>query len=124
MAHYAFINSDNVVVQIIAGVDENETQTDLNGLQVGGSTEAWENFYEKQSWHAGLVCKRTSYNTQYVYDYQYDDSVPPNVISATIVGSEHTQGGTPFRGTYAGIGYTYDSGRDIFVPPPLEIVAE
>jgi len=29
----------------------------------------------------------------------------------------HTQGGTPLRKNYAGIGYTYDSVRDAFISP-------
>lgn len=29
----------------------------------------------------------------------------------------HTKGGTPLRKNYAGIGYTYDSGRDAFIAP-------
>lgn len=32
-------------------------------------------------------------------------------------GGVHTNGGTPFRKNYAGIGYTYDSVRDAFIPP-------
>ena len=32
-------------------------------------------------------------------------------------GGVHTLGGTPLRKNYAGIGYTYDSGRDAFIPP-------
>ena len=32
-------------------------------------------------------------------------------------GGVHTNGGTPLRKNYAGIGYTYDSGRDAFIPP-------
>lgn len=39
---------------------------------------------------------KTSYNTQ---------------------GGVHTSGGTPLRKNYAGIGYTYDEGRDAFIPP-------
>ena len=39
---------------------------------------------------------KTSYNTQ---------------------GGVHTNGGTPLRKNYAGIGYTYDSTRDAFIPP-------
>jgi hypothetical protein len=31
-------------------------------------------------------------------------------------GGVHTLGGTPLRKNYAGIGYTYDSGRDAFIP--------
>jgi hypothetical protein len=61
MAHYAFIDSNNVVVKVLTGVDETVTQLDGN-VEVGGSTEAWEQFYENQPWHLGLTCKRTSYN--------------------------------------------------------------
>ena len=34
-------------------------------------------------------------------------------------GGVHTQGGTPLRKNYAGIGYTYDRQRDAFIPPKL-----
>lgn len=92
MAHYAFIDNGNKVVKVIVGVDETVTQDD-NGTPVGGSTEAWEQFYENQEWHSGLTCKRTSYN------------------AAT----------TGYRGCYAGIGYTFDpllGEYGQFVPPP------
>jgi hypothetical protein len=32
-------------------------------------------------------------------------------------GGVHKLGGTPLRKNYAGIGYTYDVGRDAFIPP-------
>lgn len=32
-------------------------------------------------------------------------------------GGVHTLGGTPFRKNFAGIGFTYDSVRDAFIPP-------
>jgi hypothetical protein len=32
-------------------------------------------------------------------------------------GGVHTLGGTPLRKNYAGMGYTYDSQRDAFIPP-------
>jgi hypothetical protein len=62
MAHYALIDSNNIVVEVITGVDENIIQSDLDGTQVGGTTQAWETFYESQPQFAGLICKRTSYN--------------------------------------------------------------
>ena len=31
----------------------------------------------------------------------------------------HQLGGTPLRNNYAGIGFTYDSTRDAFIPPKL-----
>ena len=62
MAHYAFIGYNNKVVKVIVGVDETVTQYDTDGTPVGGSTEAWEQFYQNQPHHKGLLCKRTSYN--------------------------------------------------------------
>jgi hypothetical protein len=32
-------------------------------------------------------------------------------------GGQHLNGGTPLRKNYAGIGYTYDSAKDAFIPP-------
>ena len=32
-------------------------------------------------------------------------------------GGVHANGGTPLRKNYAGTGYTYDAGRDAFIPP-------
>ena len=83
MAHYALLDSNNVVVKVITGVDEDVIQTDLDGTQVGGSSEAWEQFYASQ--HKGLTCKRTSYNNNiranfagvgYKYDEQFDVFIP------------------------------------------------
>ena len=92
MAHYAFINSENVVVEVITGRDEWET--------VDGITD-WEAYYTTK--REGLRAIRTSYNTR---------------------NGEHVTGGVPFRGTYAGIGYTYDEELDVFVPPPLDDLEE
>jgi hypothetical protein len=86
MAHYALINSENIVVQVITGVDENIIQTDLDGTQVGGTSEAWEQFYAAQPQFAGLTCKRTSYNGNiranyagvgYKYEPDFDVFLPP-----------------------------------------------
>lgn len=94
MAHYALIDSDNIVVQIITGVDENIIQTDLDGKQVGGSTEAWEQFYQSLPWFSGLYCKRTSYNNRirknyagigYKYDDAKDAFIPPKCHDEAIL---------------------------------------
>ena len=37
--------------------------------------------------------------------------------SYNTLGNKHTAGGTPLRGNYAGIGYTYDSVKDAFYAP-------
>jgi len=81
MAYYAFLDSNNVVVKVLTGVDETVTQ---NGF--GGSSEAWEQFYQNQPWHQGLTCKRTSYNGNirgryagigYTYDADLDEFIAP-----------------------------------------------
>jgi hypothetical protein len=37
--------------------------------------------------------------------------------SYNTIGNKHTQGGTPLRGNYAGVGYTYDATNDVFYAP-------
>jgi hypothetical protein len=49
MAHYAFINENNIVTEVIAGIDETEL---IEGLD----TETWYGNFK------GQVCIRTSYN--------------------------------------------------------------
>jgi len=86
MAHYALINKDKIVVQVITGVDENIIQTDTDGTQVGGTSEAWEQFYASRPWFEGLTCKRASYNGNiranypsvgYIYDPSFDVFIEP-----------------------------------------------
>ena len=50
MAHYAFLNANNVVTEVITGIDETEL---IEGLL----PETWYGNFR------GQVCKRTSYNT-------------------------------------------------------------
>jgi hypothetical protein len=49
----------------------------------------------------------------------YVDSTPGEWIqtSYNTIGGTHTLGGTPLRGNYAGIGYTYDRTNDVFYAP-------
>jgi len=49
MAHYAFLNEENIVTEVIVGKDENNGGID------------WESHYGDIR---GQVCKRTSYNTK------------------------------------------------------------
>jgi hypothetical protein len=48
MAHYAFLDQNNIVTEVIVGKNENEGNID------------WEQHYGE---FRGQVCKRTSYNT-------------------------------------------------------------
>ena len=47
----------------------------------------------------------------------FGDSASWIQTSYNTSGGVHTQGGTPLRKNYAGIGYTYDSIRDAFISP-------
>ena len=88
MAHYAFLNEDNIVVEVIAGKDEGEDGVD------------WEQHYAN---YRGKICKRTSYNTR--GGVHYTDGQPSADQSKA------------FRKNYAGLGYMYDAIRDAFIPP-------
>jgi len=73
MAHYAFLDENNIVTEVIVGIDETET---IDGL----SPEEWYGNFR------GQVCKRTSYNNNirfnyagigYVYDEGRDAFIRP-----------------------------------------------
>lgn len=44
---------------------------------------------------------------------------PKNWVQTSYLTKEgvHAEGGTALRGNYAGVGYTYDKVRDVFIPP-------
>jgi hypothetical protein len=73
MAHYAYLDENNVVIAVIVGKDETEL---IDGLDT-------ETYYAQGT---PYTVKRTSYNSK-------------------------------IRGTYAGVGYTYNPDEDIFVTP-------
>jgi hypothetical protein len=73
MAHYAFLDENNVVTEVIVGIDESEL---IEGLD----PETWYGNFRGQS------CKRTSYNGNirknfagigYTYDEEKDAFIPP-----------------------------------------------
>ena len=74
-----------------------EDNTVLTVLYVNDSDasteEAGQKHLEKHNHWPAHLWVQTSYNT---------------------FGGQHKQGGTPFRGNYAGIGYTWDSVNEIF----------
>lgn len=55
---------------------------------------------------------------QSFFDSFVDDS-PGTWIqtSYNTIGGQHLLGGTPLRKNYAGVGFTYDSTKDAFIPP-------
>jgi hypothetical protein len=88
MAHYAFLDKDNIVTEVIVGVDETQ-------LIDGKNPEQWYSEFKGQD------CKRTSYNTHgnkhsgggipfrgnyagigYVYDNVFDVFIPIKPFSS------------------------------------------
>jgi hypothetical protein len=51
MAHYAFLDENNIVTEVIVGIDETELIEELN-------PEIWYGNFRNQ------ICKRTSYNSK------------------------------------------------------------
>jgi hypothetical protein len=89
MAHYAFLDESNVVVEVITGKDEGE-----DGV-------GWEEHYGNAR---GQTCKRTSYNTiggvhsgggtpfrknyagiGYTYDAERDAFIPPKPYNSWVL---------------------------------------
>jgi len=56
MAHYAFLDDNNIVTEVIVGIDETE-------LIEGKSPEDWYAEFK------GQACVRTSYNSRIRYNY-------------------------------------------------------
>ena len=86
VSEYVFLDENNIVVDGISGIDFDDTSNLADGFS------SWEEFYGN---HKGLTCKRTDVKTQ---------------------SNQHEDGGTPFRGNYAGVGYIYDESNDVFYP--------
>jgi hypothetical protein len=99
MAHYAFLDSNNVVNEVIVGKDESDT------------THDWEKWYGE---FRGQVCKRTSYNTLgdvhigggvpfrknyagigFTYDEQRDAFIPPKPYPSWVLDEAKCQWEAP-----------------------------
>ena len=112
MAHYALLDRNNIVVQVITGVDENEGVYD------------WELFYTQET---RLQAKRTSYNTQggvhtgggtpfrknyagigYTYDPQRDAFIPPKPYPSWLLNEQTCLWDPPVAMPDDGQMYTWD----------------
>jgi hypothetical protein len=74
-------------------------EVDENGIVLRVTVGSNDDSDEGYQWlidNLGGTWVKTSYNTQ---------------------GGVHALGGTPLRKNYAGVGYSYDSERDAFIPP-------
>jgi hypothetical protein len=110
MAHYAFLNENNIVTQVIVGNDE-------------GATDM-EQFYSN---FVGLPCKRTSYNTSggvhllggvpfrknyagigFTYDGTRDAFIPPQPYPSWVLNEETCLWEAPEPMPDDGLDYEWD----------------
>lgn len=89
MASFAKIGLNNKVIEVLSVV--NNVLHDSNGIE---QESIGIDFLTKLTGYPVWV--QTSYNTY---------------------GNQHKLGGTPFRGNFASIGYTYDATNDVFYAP-------
>jgi hypothetical protein len=84
MAHYAFLDENNIVTEVITGIDETEL---IEGLD----TETWYGNFR------GQVCKRTSYHGNIrknyagigcTYDEERDAFIPPKPYDSWILNED------------------------------------
>ena len=91
MAHYAFLDSNNIVTEVITGIDETEL---IEGLH----PEIWYGNFRNQT------CKRTSYNGNYrknyagigyTYDPERDAFIAPKPFSKWVINETTCQWEAP-----------------------------
>jgi len=85
MAHYAFLDTNNVVTEVITGIDETEL---IEGLD----PETWYGNFR------GQVCKRTSYNNNIrkqfaaingTYSFDADVFIAPRPFASWTLDANH-----------------------------------
>ena len=119
MAHYAFLNMENIVTEVIVGKDETDGPTN------------WEIHYGNIR---EQVCKRTSYNTignkhlnggtpfrknyagiGYTYDYARDAFIPPKPFPSWTLDSNTCLWVAPVEMPSDGKEYTWDEENQTWV---------
>lgn len=101
MAHYAFLDENNLVTEVIVGIDETEL---IEGLD----PETWYGNFR------GQVCKRTSYNSTirknyagigFTYDEELDAFIAPRPFTSWELNQDTCKWEAPLP--YPTDGFTY-----------------
>jgi hypothetical protein len=107
MAHYAFLNSNNIVTEVIVGRDETEL---IEGLD----TETWYGNFR------GQVCKRTSYNGNirknyagigFTYDFDRDAFIAPKPFDKWILDEATCRWVAPVDYPSDGLSYVWNDNQ-------------
>jgi hypothetical protein len=128
MAHYAFLDRDNIVTEVIVGKDENEDGID------------WEQYYGELR---NQLCKRTSYNTLgnkhmdtengipfrknyagigYYYDEQRDAFIAPKPFTSSIFDEETCTWNPPVPYPTDGEDYYWNEEQMSWLIVPIPVV--
>lgn len=121
MAHYAFLDENNIVTEVIVGKDEGEDGVD------------WEAHYGN---FRGQTCKRTSYNTYggvhngggtpfrknyagigYTYDPNRDAFISPRPYNSWVLNEDTCVWGPPTPMPDDGNRYIWDENTTSWVQP-------
>lgn len=107
MAHYAFLDSNNTVTEVITGINESEL---IEGLD----TETWYGNFR------GQVCKRTSYNANirknyagvgFTYDFERDAFIAPKPYPSWQLNEETCQWQSPLPKPTDGLTYYWNESK-------------
>ncbi len=98
MAHFAEIDENSTVIQVIVVSDNDCQDSEQQECEETGIQFCKSLFGEDTKW------KQTSYNSFLGKRYDPETNLP-------------IEGEIGFRGNYAGIGYTYNEELDAFLPP-------
>lgn len=104
MAHYAFLDANNTVTEVIVGVEETE-------LIEGKEPEVWYSEFRQQR------CIRTSYNGNirknyagigYLYSEELDAFIPPKPFESWVLNQETAQWQAPIPYPTDGVIYRWE----------------
>lgn len=113
MAHFAELDSNNIVLRVLA-LDNSLITNDQNQ-----TVEQLGIDFLKSLYGTNTIWKQTSYNT--IGGLYYDPNIAPSLDEIKQPAQDQSKA---FRKNYAGIGYTYDLIRDAFINKKPVVSAE
>ena len=115
MAHYAFLDENNIVTEVIVGRDEDD---------LADGVTSWEEYYGAVR---GQRCLRTSYNNNirfnyagigFTYDEERDAFIPPQPFESWVLDEDTCLWQAPVPYPEDGGAYSWDEGVGDWVAVP------
>lgn len=86
MAHYAYLDENNIVTSVIVGKDENEG--DMDWEQYYGAVRTSYNTYGGQHINGGVPFRKNYAGVGYFYDEEKDAFIPPKPFESWILNED------------------------------------